>query len=302
MHDHSHHHHGNASGYGRAFLIGIGLNTGFVMTEAVFGIQSGSLALLADAGHNASDVLSLVLAYGAARLTSRKPCADYTYGMQSSSILAALANAVLLLVVIGGLAWEALVRLGAPQDVAGGTVMAVAAVGVLINGATALMFMGGQSDLNVRGAFLHMVADAVISAGVVLSGLVILKTGWAWVDPAVSLAVALVIVAGTWGLLKDSLRLALHGVPGHIDPAAVKNRLQALPGVESVHDLHIWAISTTEAALSAHLLMKNGHPGDEFIRNAAHMLDHDFHIGHSTLQIELGDTKAECPLAPESVV
>lgn len=310
MHGHSHHHHHEhghghchtPADYGRAFLIGIGLNIAFVLAEVVYGLKAQSVALLADAGHNASDVLSLILAYIAFRLLKRKPSQRFTYGLQSSSILAALTNAVVLLVAVGGIVWEAVYRFSAPQPVEGMTVMVVAGLGVLINGATALMFMGNKHDLNVRGAYLHMAADAGISLGVVISGLIIMMTGWLWLDPAVSLLISLVIILGTWGLLKDSLNLALHAVPSHIDPDKVRESLSSLPDVKSVHDLHIWAMSTTDAALSAHLMMKDGHPGDAFLADASRMLHDLFHINHSTLQIELGDTQADCPLAPDTVI
>ncbi len=304
MHDHSHHHHHchAPADYGRAFLIGIALNIVFVLAEVIYGLQAQSVALLADAGHNASDVLSLILAYIASQLLKRKPSQRFTYGLQSSSILAALTNAVVLLVAVGGIVWEALYRFSEPQPVEGITVMIVAGLGVLINGVTALMFMGNKHDLNVRGAYLHMAADAGISLGVVISGLIIMMTGWLWLDPAVSIVISVVIVAGTWGLLKDSLTLALHAVPAHIDPDKVREALSILPDVASVHDLHIWAMSTTEVALSAHLLMKDGHPGDGFLAEASRMLHDRFHIGHSTLQIELGDTQADCPLAPDTVI
>jgi cobalt-zinc-cadmium efflux system protein len=306
-HHHHHHHHGHGhshapADYGRAFIIGIGLNIIFVLAEIIYGLQAQSVALLADAGHNASDVLSLILAYIASRLLKRKPSQRFTYGLQSTSILAALANAVVLMVAVGGIMWEAVYRFSSPQPVEGMTIMIIASLGVLINGGTALMFMGNKHDLNVRGAYLHMAADAGISLGVVISGLVIMMTGWLWLDPAVSIVISLVIVAGTWGLLKDSLTLALHAVPAHIDPDKVRETLNALPGVASVHDLHIWAMSTTENALSAHLLMKNGHPGDAFLAQATTVLQDRFHIGHSTLQLELGDTATDCPLAPDTVI
>lgn len=304
-HDHSHSHgHGHnhaLASYGRAFAVGIVLNTIFIIIEVLYGLKANSLSLLADAGHNASDVLGLVVAWVAVWLTKRKPNSRYTYGLQSSSILAALANAMFLLVAIGGIVWEALQRLSHPEPIMGNTVMIVAAVGILINGFTALLFMkGSKGDLNIRGAFLHMATDAVVSFGVVISGLIILQTGWLWLDPVVSITIALVIVIGTWSLLRNSLNLALHAVPAHIDHAKVKEFLASMKGVKEVHDLHIWAMSTTQVALSAHLLMPNGHPGDAFIKEIAHELEHDFSIGHATIQIELGGV--ECSLAPEHVV
>lgn len=304
--DHAGHNHSNdhANGdYGRAFLIGITLNTAFILAEVVYGLKANSLALLADAGHNASDVLGLIMAWGATLLAKRKPTSRFTYGLQSSSIIAALANAALLLLVTGGIAWEAMQRLGTPENVTESTVMVVAAIGILINGFSALLFMkGSKEDLNIRGAFLHMAADAVVSLGVVISGAIMLQTGWLWLDPVVSIVIAVVIIAGTWGLLKDSVALALHAVPAHIDPAKVKAFMEKEQGVKEVHDLHIWAMSTTEVALSVHLLMKDGHPGDEFIRHLAHELQEHFRINHSTIQIEVGDGDAVCALAPEHVV
>lgn len=300
-HDHGHSHSHTPASYGRAFAIGIALNTLFIAIEIIYGLKANSLALLADAGHNASDVLGLIVAWGAVWLTKRKPNARYTYGLQSSSILAALANAVFLLVAIGGIAWEAFQRIGHPEPVTGNMVMVVAGIGILVNGFTALLFMkGSKADLNIRGAFLHMATDAAVSLGVVISGLVILQTGMLWLDPAVSIAIALIIMFGTWGLLRDSVNLALHAVPTHIDAAQVKTFLLGVKGVTQVHDLHIWAMSTTTVALSAHLLMPAGHPGDAFVNDLAHRLEHDFGIHHVTLQIEMGT--AECTLAPDHVV
>lgn len=303
-HGHSHghgHHHGHGSGHGRAFAIGIALNLAFVVLEAGFGLFSGSMALIADAGHNLSDVLGLAIAWGADILCRRPPSARFTYGYKSSSILAALANAALLLAATGAIAAESVRRLTAPEAVAGGTMMAVAAAGIAINVATALLFMrGSKHDLNVRGAFLHMVADAAVSAGVVLAGLAIMLTAQVWIDPAASLLIAGVIAWGTWGLLKDSLKLGLAGVPAGIDESAVRALLLSRSGVEAVHDLHIWPMSTTETALTAHLLMPGGHPGDTFLHEMAHLLEHEHGIGHVTLQVEALDTG--CVLMDEHVV
>lgn len=308
--DHSHHHHAHNHGdhnhaptsFGRAFAIGILLNSGFIVAEVIYGISANSLSLLADAGHNASDVLGLFMAWGAVLLAKRKPSERYTYGLQSSSILAALANAVLLLVACGGISWEAVLRFSNPEPIASNTVMIVAAIGIAINGITALLFMSGsKDDLNIRAAFLHMAADALVSLGVVISGAVMAYTGWLWLDPLVSIAIALVIILGTWGLLKDSFGLALHAAPKHISTLKVKEYLASLTEVKEVHDLHIWAMSTNETAMSAHLLVKNAHPGDKFLRDVAHILEHDFRIGHSTIQIEIGD-HTECNLAPDDVV
>ncbi len=305
-HHHGHGHHGHSGGaadYGRAFAIGIGLNLAYVVAEAIFGVIAGSLALLADAGHNLSDVLGLALSWGAAILSRRQPSHRYTYGLRSSSILAALANAVILLVATGGIAWEALSRLSQPVPVAGATVAWVAAIGILVNGATALLFVRGRKgDLNIKSAFLHMVADAVVTAGVLVAGIAIVVTGLAWLDPAVSLVVSAVIVYGTWGLMRDSTRLALDAVPEGIDAIAVRAHLAALPGVAAIHDLHIWGISTTETALTCHLVMPRGHPGDAVLTGIASELDARFGIRHATIQIELGDSGDICALTPETVV
>lgn len=303
-HSHSHVAHSHAlASFGAAFLIGITLNTLFIAAEVIYGLRSHSLALLADAGHNTSDVLGLFMAWGATWLARCKPTARYTYGLQSSSILAAVANAMFLFVVTGGIAWEAFQRLRDPSDVGGTTVMVVAGVGIFINGITALLFMkGSKGDLNIRGAFLHMAADAAISLGVVIAGLIIMQTGWLWLDPAVSIVISIVIIISTWGLLRDSINLALQAVPAHIDPSKVNAFLEGMDDVKEAHDLHIWAMSTSEVALSAHLLMKGGHPGDAFIKHIAHELEHHFKIAHSTIQIELGDGGGECALAPANVV
>lgn len=289
--------------FGKAFAVGIFLNTGFVIVEAVFGILSNSLALLTDAGHNLGDVMGLLLAWGASVLSNRQPSARFTYGLRSTSILAALINAAVLLIVTGGIGWEALTRFSRPASVQGGTVIAVAAVGVIINTATALMFMSGRKgDLNVRGAFLHMAADAAITLGVVMSGIAIVYTGWHWLDPATSLVVALLVIVGTWGLLRDSVNLALHAVPAGIDPGAVQAYLASIPGVSEVHDLHIWGMSTTETALTAHLVFPAGYPGDAVRSDIARELNKRFRIVHPTIQIETGDLAHPCELAPAHVV
>jgi cobalt-zinc-cadmium efflux system protein len=299
-HDQQHGHgHGHAHGpvnHGPAFAIGVALNLAFVAVEAGYGFLSGSMALLADAGHNLSDVLSLALAWGASVLAKRAPSGRYTYGYKSSTILAALANAGLLLVAIGGIAFETLNRMAAPAAVEGRTMMLVAGLGIVINGATALLFARGRAhDINIRGAFLHMAADALVSLGVVVAGAAILLTGQRWIDPVTSLVIVLVIAWGTWGLLKDSVKLGLNAVPEHIDEEAVRAFLVRQPGVTAVHDLHIWPMSTTEAALTAHLVMPSGHPGDVFLRELAHELEHDFAIGHTTVQVETGERcEADC--------
>ena len=302
-HSHAHHVHGHGSlNYGRAFAIGITVNLVYVAGEAVAGVLSGSLALLADASHNLGDVLSLSLSWGAAILSRRQPSSRFTYGLRSTSILAALANAIILLVVTGGIAWEAIRRLNHPAPVASGIVIAVAAVGIFVNGGTALLFASGKSDLNVKSAFLHMAADAVVTAGVVAAGIVIWLTHWDWLDPAVSLVVSVVIIVGTWGLLKSAIGLALAAVPEGVDAAAVRSHLLALPGVTGLHDLHIWGMSTTETALTCHLVMPGGHPGDAVLTGVAEELHHRFGIQHATIQIELADTDEVCALTPEHVV
>ncbi len=300
-HDHAHSH--APADYGRAFAIGIGLNLAYVAGEAGFGIAAGSLALLADAGHNLGDVLGLALSWGAALLGRRQPSGRFTYGLRSSSILAALANAIILLVVTGGIAWEAVGRLSHPTEVAGGVVAWVAAIGILVNGATAMLFASGrQRDINVRSAFLHMAADALVTAGVVVSGIAILATGALWLDPAVSLVVSAVIVYGTWGLMKEAVGLALDAVPAGVDAAAVRAHLAALTGVTAIHDLHIWGMSTTETALTCHLVMPSGHPGDAALAGVARDLEEHFGIHHATIQIELADSDEVCALTPETVV
>ena len=297
-HDHGHgHHHGAAATTGRAFLVGIVLNGAFVAVEAGAGLVTGSLALLADAGHNLSDVLGLLLAWGATRLARRAPSLRRTYGWRRSSIMAALLNAVLLLVAVGGIAWEAIRRAQAPTPVPGATVMIVAGIGFVINTATALLFLSSRKhDLNARGAFLHMAADAAISLGVVAAGAAILATGWTWLDPAVSLVIAVIILFGTWGLLKESLDLSLDAVPVGIDAADVRACLAALPGVTAVHDLHVWAMSTTEVALTAHLVKPDPGGDDALIARATRELHDRFGIAHVTLQWERTDD--DCPGAP----
>jgi len=283
-----HHHQPPAAGYNRAFALGIALNLAYVVIEAWAGGYTGSLALLADAGHNLSDVAGLVLAWFGAWAARWQPNDEHTYGWRRASILAALANAMLLLIAMGALAWEAVGRLtaGTAAPVAeGGVVMVVAGVGIVVNSATALLFLRGKEhDLNIRGAFWHMAADALVSAGVVVSGGVLLLTGWAWLDPVTSLLIALVIVWGSRSLLTRSVHLLFDGVPEHIDPQAVRAQLQALPGVAAVEDLHIWALSTTEVALTAHLLMPAGPADDVFLQTATQMLHQRFGIHHVTLQ------------------
>ena len=308
MHEHADHdYHGHAhvharASFGMVFAVGIGLNLTFVAVEFTYGVIANSVALIADAGHNLSDVLGLVIAWIATVLTKRAPSSRYTYGLGGSSILAALFNAMLLLVAVGAIAWEAVLRLFHPEPVASGTVMIVAAVGIIVNGVTAALFASGRKgDLNIRGAFLHMLADAVVSAGVVVAGLVMLYTGWLWLDPLTSLVIVAVIVWGTWSLLRDSLAMSVDAVPQSIDPQAVRSYLASCAGVAAVHDLHIWPLSTTENALTAHLVFPAGHPGDEFLLTAATELKQRFGIGHATLQIEISEQTA-CHLAPDHVV
>ena len=310
-HDHSGHDHGNHGGhghahapasFGKAFAIGIALNFGFVVLEVVYGLLSNSVALLADAGHNMSDVLGLGVAWSAAVLTRRAPTQRFTYGLGGSSILAALFNAAFLLLIIGGLSWEAIGRFWNPQPVAGKTVMIVAGVGILINGVCAWLFASGRKgDLNIRGAFTHMAADALVSVGVVIAGLVILLTGWLWLDPAVSLVINAIIVWGTWGLLRDSVTMSLSAVPAGLEPQEVSAFLSSAAGVQQIHDLHIWSMSTTETALTVHLVMPGGHPGDLFLVDLCEKLQERFGIGHATLQVET-DPQTACPLEPDHVV
>jgi cobalt-zinc-cadmium efflux system protein len=297
---HDHHAHGPRVAAGRAFAIGIALNTGFAVVEGGFGFFANSLALLADAAHNLGDVLGLLLAWGAASLARRAPSARFTYGMRGSTIMAALANALLLLVACGSIAWEAISRFRVPAETSGALMIWVAAAGVLVNGATAALFLRDRDrDLNVRGAYLHMVADAAVSLGVVAAGAMILATGWLWLDPVTSLAIVAAILYGTWGLLRDSLALSVQAVPIGVEPAAVREHLAELPGVTEIHDLHIWAMSTTENALTVHLVMPAGHPGDAFLTSLCRSLDERFGIHHATVQIEVGDTTERCELAPE---
>jgi len=301
-HTHGHHHHGELN-YNRAFAIGVTLNLAFVVVEIIFGLFANSLALLADAGHNFSDVLGLLLAWGARVLGNRLPSARRTYGLRRSSILAALLNSLILLIAIVMIAWEAIGRLIHPDAVATGTVMIVAFIGVIINTATALLFTGGKEhDLNIRGAYLHMAADAAISLGVVVGAFVIAITSWLWIDPALSLAIAAAIGIATWRLLRQSLNLSLDAVPEQIDVPAVRSYLGQLRGVVEVHDLHIWAISTTETALTVHLVKPEAIVDDDWLAEISEDLRQQFNIGHATIQIESGVSKVPCKLAPDHVV
>ena len=306
-HDHSHDNshgpagHGHApDDFGSAFAIGAALNTAFVIAELIFGYTANSLALISDAVHNLSDVIALLLAWGAAWLAQKQPTERHTYGYRRASILAALFNAGLLLVAVGGIAVEAVNRIYSPAPVAGLTVILVAALGVAVNGFTALLFMRGRhGDLNIRGAYLHMAADAGVSLGVVVAAGIIMLTGWLWLDPAISLVIAAVVFWSGWGLARDSVNLALDGVPRGIDLAKVRDYLAGLDGVAEVHDLHIWAMSTNETALTAHLVRPGG-GGDAFLHRVCAELSQHFEIHHATLQIEVsGDA---CKLAPAETV
>lgn len=298
---HPHAAHGPAD-FGMAFAVGIALNLGFVLFEAGFGFWSGSMALIADAGHNFSDVLGLVIAWVGITLSKRPPSRRFTYGLKGSSILAALTNAVLLLVAVGAILLEAVQRLLDPQPVAGGTVMAVAAVGIVINGVTALLFARGRrGDINIRGAYLHMAADAGVSAAVVIAGGLMLLTGALWIDPLASIVVALVILWGSFALLRDSVLMSLAAAPNGIDLDDLEAALLALNGVTRVHDLHVWHLSTTETALTAHLVMPTAPADDHFLKDAAALVASRFHIHHATFQVERGD-HGNCELEADNVV
>ncbi|MFA5962466.1 MAG: cation diffusion facilitator family transporter [Sphingomonas sp.] len=300
-HAHAGHAHSHApASFDRAFAIGIVLNTGFVIAEVVFGLAAHSLALLADAGHNLSDVLGLVLAWSAVWLVRRPTTSRFTYGFRRTSIMASTLNAVFLLVSVGMIAWEAIARLANPQPILAMPVVVVASIGIVINGLTAWLFArGSKHDLNVRSAFLHMLADAGLAAGVVIAALVTLRTGWMWLDPVAGLGIAAVIVVGTWGLLTESVRLSLDGVPRAIDPSAVSSFLSGLPNVTQIHDLHIWSMSTTEIALTAHLVRPGAPVDDAFLSSVAHDLDHRFGITHATIQVEAAKHEHGCSLPPQ---
>ena len=303
VHHGGHAHGARGPGYERAFAVGVFANAAFVVVEAGLGLLSGSLALLADAGHNLSDVLGLMLAWGAFRLASRAPTARRTYGLGRTTILAALLNAVLLAAAAGGIAWEAIRRLGHPEPVAGAVVMWAAGVGIVVNAGTALLFVRvRRDDLNARAAFLHMAADAGVSAGVVVAGFAMLATGFLWIDPLVSLVVVAAVGLGTWGILRESLDLALDAVPNGIDRHAVETYLATLPGVTAVHDLHIWGVSTTQTALTAHLVKPDPAGDDALLARICEDLAHRFGIAHATLQWERGDGTHVCRLEPPDVV
>ncbi|MDA9510855.1 cobalt transporter [Bradyrhizobium sp. CCBAU 11386] len=308
-HDHSHgHDHGFGhahihapANFGKAFAIGIALNTALVVAEAVYGYIGNSTALLADAGHNLSDVLGLVVAWGASIAARRAPSGRFTYGFRASTILAALANAVFLLVATGAIGWEAILRLREPEPVAGVTVMVVAGIGILINGFTALLFASGRKDdINIEGAYLHMAADAAVSLGVVVSAALIIWTGWLWLDPVTSLVICATILWSTTSLLRGSIDMSMAAAPKGTDLAAIRMFLLERPGVSGIHDLHVWPISTTETALTCHLVMPAG-SGDAFLMETAQMLKATFRIGHTTLQVETHPDNG-CALAPDDVV
>jgi len=302
-HDPRHDHRHAPVDFGPAFAIGAALNLTFVAVEASYGVLANSLALLADAGHNLGDVLGLLLAWGATHLVKRAPTRERTYGYKRSSIAAALGNAIILLITVGAIALEAIRRLAAPEESASDTVIVVAAIGILVNGLTAWLFMAGRAgDLNIRGAFLHMAGDAATSAGVVVAALIMRRTGWLWLDPAVSLAIAAVITIGTWSLLRDSVNLAMDAIPEGIDRDGIEAYLAGLPGVIEVHDLHIWGMSTTETALTVHLIRSSATIDDELIAEASKALHEHFGIGHATFQFEVGHPAFPCRLASPHVV
>jgi cobalt-zinc-cadmium efflux system protein len=291
----NHHHHHATPDYNRAFAVGVALNVIFVVIEAFYGVKSGSLALLTDAGHNLSDVLGLLLAWGAVVLAKKRPSTRRTYGFSRATIIASLFSGLLLMGAVGAIGWEAANRLMDPPEPAGKTIMIVAAIGVLVNTVTALFFMSGKdNDLNIRGAFLHMAADAVVSLGVVASGALIMFYGFNWIDPVISLVIAAVIFLSTWGLLRDSLNLAVDAVPRNVDPDAVREYLSGLPGVMHMHDLHIWPMSTTDTAMTAHLVMAAMPETDRFLNDVAHELADRFSIDHATIQIERQDSDVVC--------
>jgi cobalt-zinc-cadmium efflux system protein len=288
-----HHHHHAPPNYNRAFAVGVGLNLAFVLVEVFYGLVADSLALLTDAGHNLSDVLGLLLAWGASALASRRPSLRRTYGYSRATILASLLSGLLLFAAVGAIAWEAVGRFAQPVVPEGKTMMIVAGIGVVINTVTALFFFSGKDrDLNIRGAYLHMAADAAVSLGVVISGAVILSYGFAWVDPMISLVIAAVIFVSTWGLLRDSANLAVDAVPRGVDPRAVRDYLGTQSGVADLHDLHIWAMSTTDTALTAHLVMPAAPPDDTFLQGIAEGLRQRFGINHATIQVERGEDTA----------
>lgn len=302
-HHHGHHHHNAPKNYNRAFAIGISLNIIFVIIEAVYGLYANSLALMADAGHNLSDVAGLVIAWGAFWLSNKKPTARYTFGFRKSSILSALFNAVFLLVAVGIIIWEAVHRLITPNVVEAKTVMVVALIGIIINALTAMLFFKDKNhDINIRGAYLHMAADALISLGVVVSAFMIAQTNWFWLDPLVSIIISLIIIYGTMDLLKNSTKLSLDAVPESIDPKAVKDYLTNLPGVIDMHDLHIWPMSTTDTAIIVHLTVDSKSCSNDLLAKISADVNEKFNINHATVQVEVFDNNFECHLKPEDII
>lgn len=302
MTPHNHEHEHELPNYNRAFGFGVGLNTIYVVAEVIFGFSTHSLALLADAGHNLGDVVGLLLAWGANRLSRRAPTARHTYGLRRTSILAALLNAVTLAVAIGAIAWEAILRFGRPQSVAANTVALVASIGVVINSGSALLFLRGRKrDANIRAAFLHLAADAAVSVGVVIAAFAMRGTGWLWLDPAISLLIVVVVAASTWRLLLESIHMALDAVPAGLDAAEIETRLRAMAGVTAVHDLHVWPMSTTETALTVHLVKPDAKVDDEFLECVRKELHDRFGIDHATIQIESTVPNHSCELAPNVI-
>lgn len=302
-HENCDHHHHAPKNYNKIFFFGIALNLVFVVVEATYGVLANSMALVADAGHNFSDVVGLVLAWGAFWLAKRKPSARFTYGLRKSSILSALLNAVILLIAVGAILWEAMHRFVNPVEIKTTTVMVVATIGILINTGTALLFLKDREhDINLQGAFLHMAADALISFGVVISGFVIGYTGWNWVDPITTILISIIIIGSTWELLKDSVKLSMDAVPKGIDPDIIKRYLVNAPGVEEVHDLHIWAMSTTETALTAHLVIASPDIENKILKKLTEDLKSKFKVHHPTLQLELRDKNFVCELKSDEVV
>ncbi|WP_296059983.1 cation diffusion facilitator family transporter [uncultured Amphritea sp.] len=296
-HNHNHSHSHQVTNYNRAFAIGIALNLIFVVIEVIYGVLSESLALIADAGHNLSDVFSLVLAWGASYLAKKAATEKRTYGLRKATVMASLGSAILLLIALGGIAWEAINRVSDPAPVEGMTVIVVASIGVVINTLTALLFFSGQKDdLNIKGAFLHMAADAVVSLGVVVAGLFIMFKGWLWIDPVISLVIVAVILAGTLGLLKDSMNYALDAVPDGIDIPELKQYFSGLESVERIHDLHVWPLSTTEIALTVHLVVNTTELDNRFLRDQQQHLHDHYGIAHATLQIESSTDEQRCML------
>ncbi|MEM6996809.1 MAG: cation diffusion facilitator family transporter [Myxococcota bacterium] len=292
---HGHDHHGHGPRHGKAFAVSLALNIGFVVVEVVYGLLAGSMALVADAAHNLGDVLGLALAWGATRLARIEPCDRRTYGWRKSTVLAALLNAILIVLAVGGVTWEAVGRIGSPVAIDGMTVIVVAAIGVVINAVSAgFFFAGRKGDANIRGAFIHLMADAAVSVGVVFAGIVVLTTGWNWVDPATSLIISVVILVTTWGLLKESVDLLMDAVPAHIDLGEVRQCLLDIEGVAAIHDLHVWAMSTNETSLTAHIEVREGCDRNALLRSIDEVLQQRFHIGHSTVQLETHDMGAGC--------